>query len=384
MIVNKKTVSQIQISKDALTLNTTNNRGSITIPNMGSFTILSFINNTVTAKGSDKNADLTVIFHLINPMNLKNFDNTLYPWFISSTVNAVVSIYFKNTLLIKFSSYRICLNNNNQEDCLSKPIDPVIYTVVKAGDIFREYPPLTYDLTAYNIITSDLYTYADQLITVSNSSPLTTSNQVYHDSLKFYYGGTVSFAIKRVYLSPTGNDILTRLSDRIDVQLIDLNGIPNTSIATSITIKSFDQDYLKNPAMTSKFTPRGIFIFFYKYLKNNSNTKYHYTNDYINGQDGSIFTKNAFNLYDKDNNSNSVANNFFSNTDSEYPISDGQSQNISYSNIDQVSIINNNGYQIQVLTKTMIPVDKKNLSGSTFNYDLTPFFSFLKPAPSSS
>jgi hypothetical protein len=320
--------------------------GSITIPNVGSLKVSLIRDATLTAY-SLKN-EFNIIVHLLNSNDPKYTSDTNRPWYINDTYNAIVTINIGDQLLLKFSIYKIL----DPE----KEINPVIYTVIKSGDIFREYPPSIYDLKTYSVITSNNYVFPSDVISIANSdyisSTLDNNTKNIYNTINdsTYYGGNISFAIRRVFLSPTGNEIFTRVSDRISLQCIK-----NDTLPSKLTIKPFSHDQAANH-LEKFFTVKATIVYFYKIFKTEVNYKYKNSN---------ISHGNTSLLLQLDNSS---SNNFFTTTDVNYPISSMQSKNMYYNDISNISKVNNITYKIAFLARQL-----PDTAGSKDSFTYVPF-----------
>jgi hypothetical protein len=94
-------------------------------------------------------------------------------------------------------------------------------------------------------------------------------------------------AIQRVFKSPTGGSIITKVSNRIELPAISNNQIP-----TNITVCSFQSDQAANN-LNSFFIPQSTILYFYKYQ--NMNVTYNYANGNIYKPNSVLNLKNSAN-----------------------------------------------------------------------------------------
>lgn len=294
--------------------------GTITVPSLGVFTVNYIVDENISAIHS-KNRQLSMHIHILRVS--EDGSDITKPWFAQTTYNAIVSIFLRDNLLIKFSSYKM----------LKKIVDPVVYAIILSGDIFREYPPPMYDLKTYDILISDKYAYPTNIITTTNfnQNPNSDSNlKTLFDRFKSGYNGNIGFSVQRIFLSPTRNEIFTRVSDKVI-----LNCIQGDMLPEYIQIAPFQSDKDTNQ-LIGFFIPKATILYFYKLT--NSSTSYDFIHKGINTV--SSIGKPGLGL---DNTSyTNAASDFF--TDNTSSILKGMSANIEYNNIDDIEQINRNTY----------------------------------------
>lgn len=307
--------------------------GTITIPKIGVFQINFIVDENINAYHI-KNKSLSMHIHIlrVNKDSQEDIDVVTKPWFTNSTYTSIVSIFMQNTLLVKFSSYKM----------LSDKVDPVVYTIIKGGDIFREYPPPLYDLKTYKVLISDNYVYPPNCITVDsfNVNPnkdASTKNSF--DKLKSFYGdyGNIGFSIRRVFTSPSNNEIWTRISNNIV-----LNCIQGGMMANNIKITSFQADKDANN-LVGFFIPKATILYFYQLTK--SSTSYSFEDPTVN----IVNTATALSLQDV--HGTNASDNFFTSTANS--ITKPQNKNMAYNNIKNVQKVNNSTYTIRMVGREL-------------------------------
>jgi hypothetical protein len=309
--------------------------GTITVPYLGVFNINYIVDENITAKHS-KNEQLSIHVHILRVS--QDGSDITKPWFAQTTYNAIISIFLKDSLLIKFSSYKM----------LKETVDPIVYAIIISGDIFREYPPPMYDLKTYDVLISNKYSYPSNIISISDFSlnPQSDSNlDKLYTILNTNYNGKIKFAIQRVFLSPSGNEIFTRISDDIPPLIC----IQNKMLPTNIQVAPFQSDKDANK-LVGFFIPKATILYFYKLT--NSSTSY----DFIDTTLRTVSTQTSLGLQN-DYNINAL-DNFF--TDPSASIFKDNNQNISYNNIDEVKQINNSTYTMVFCSRML-----SNLKDST-------------------
>ena len=292
-------------------INSKNNRFG-TINFMGSdFDIILALDKNITAVCTSLNI-LNIHIELMNKFTEDNNININKPFFIPNTPNAIISIFFGDFMIFKYASYKVYNNKIGAE----------VYRIIKARDYIIEQPPPIYDFKTYNTLIGN-YLFPQNYITVKFG---TTNTNIYN-KINSSYNTNIKFSIQRVFSSPTGNDIITKNSDPIDVICLYNNQIP-----TTINIVPFSQDRDAN-SLISFFQPKETILYFYKII--NVNTSYGYNNSNLNG-----VTSSVFNLQNN-------ANNMFQ------PI-------IQYNNLNSVQQINTNTYKMTLVSRV-----KSNLNDPT-------------------
>ena len=126
---------------------------------------------------------------------------------IQNVPNAIVTIYFGNMLLTKFTSYKIYNNT----------VGGQVYRIIASNDIYIDSPPPTFDFATYNVLVGK-YQYPSKFASLkmggtnSNILPIIQKN----------YLGKLQFSIQRIFMSPAiaqGNgeptQIITKMSNPI-------------------------------------------------------------------------------------------------------------------------------------------------------------------------
>jgi hypothetical protein len=288
----------INITENAQNVGTKKNHvyGNITIKSE-EYNIIYMLNkNMVCVDPNNINKNVHIVFN--NIYTNKN------PTDKYSTVKyCIVTQLIKNSIINKWQSFwfeTICQ-------------DHFLYNIVKDSSTtaIENDPAEVYDLTTYNKIVGD-YKYPSNYLTVDYG----ISNKDILDKINSKYNEGIKFAIQRVFKSPTGNEIITKISDPIVIEGTRYGTIPNNIIISSFT-EDKDINNLKN-----YFKPLSTILYFYKLQVIDV------TYDYSDKQLVTVGSS-AFNL-------NNNATNMYQ-------------PNVQYNNLNTVEQLNNSQYQITLL-----------------------------------
>jgi len=248
----------------SITLNETpllNNYGNLLFNN-NVYIITFFNNNNLTATMKNFNGTLSnITVHIVFYNNFTDNKDIKLKSEISNKdiFNSVISVFNGNNLITKYISFKV---DNNK-------IKSELYIIISTKNIYINEPPEKYDLTAYKKIINN-YIFPSNFI----SANFGVTNSTVFDTLKQKYNSSIKFCIQRVFYSPSSkNEIITKISPNIDINVIYNNQIPQ-----NINICEFNSDKLANN-LTSFFTPKSTILYFYKlqsivpsynYLNNNT------------------------------------------------------------------------------------------------------------------
>ena len=165
---------------------------------------------------------------------------------VPQTLNCVVSFFIMNLLIFKFVSYKVYNNK----------VSPDLYQIIKLKDIFINEPKPVYDFETYHILVGN-YLFPNDYISYSFNG---TDPQIL-ETINSKYHGRIKYSIKRVFESPTGNEIITKNSTPIL-----LNSVDNGRIPENIIIKPFLDDKQTNNLL-SFFKPKATLLYFYKLIR---------------------------------------------------------------------------------------------------------------------
>ena len=222
-----------------------NNFGTISFLDIN-FNISYVLNENIIAISPDIPL-LNIHIKLVNNFTDEN-KNISKDFYKTDTPMAIISIYMNDFLIYKYISYKIFNNKVGAE----------LYRVIKSGDFIIDKPPQLYDFKTYDILIND-YKYSDNYIKfnfgINDKDKLNLIKEKYNSSIKF--------SIQRVFSSPTGNEIVTRISEPIL-----LNAINNNNIPKEIEISSFNKDKEANK-LINFFKPKYTNLYVYKFTENN-------------------------------------------------------------------------------------------------------------------
>lgn len=215
--------------------------------------------------------------------------------YIESTLNSIVTIYVGTAISYKYYSYKVYNAKANGE----------LYRAILTKDYYVVQPPEIYDYSTYDIIVGD-YQYPPNIITLTYG----VTNTSILDKLLSSYRDGIKFCIQRIYKSPTGGTITTKMS-----KPLLLPAIKNSTIIDNITVDSFAADRSINDFKTF-FEPYQTILYFYKLI--NVDVTYTFTDpNYISvGSSTFNLNNNATNMYQPTvqfNNLNTVQQNNNSN-----------------------------------------------------------------------
>jgi len=277
------TVDSNYIASNLLEISLNNNTNTGTITNYGTvtynnqtYTIIFLLNNVLTAvvyNSSGQETNETMSINFFNNYTQEGQVNINPPFYKPEEFNSAVSIFNGNTLITKFASYKVYNNNT---------VGSELYRIIIAQAYQINTSPPVYDYPTYNVII-DNYQYPPNFITFTFG----TSNSGVINTLNTYYQNNISMAIQRVFTSPTGASITTKVSKRIE-----LSAVSNNQIPTNITVCSFQSDQATNN-LNSFFTPKSTILYFYKYQ--NMTVTYDYANGNISKPNSVLNLKNSAN-----------------------------------------------------------------------------------------
>jgi len=267
--------------------------GQITIKSE-KYNIIYMLNkNMVGIDPNNKNKNVHILFN--NIYTNKNPDDKY-----NTVKYCIVTQLLNNNILYKWQAFwfkSIC-----QGDFLYNIVQDSSSTLI-AND-----PAEVYDLTTYNKIVGD-YKYPSNYLSVNYG----ISNQNILDKINTNYKDGIKFAIQRVFESPTGSEIITKLSTPVVIQ-----GTLNGTIPNNIIISSFSEDKDVNN-LKNYFVPLKTILYFYKLI--DVQVTYDYSDKNLVTVPSSAFSlnNNATNMYQS---------------------------NVQYNNLNTVEQINNSQYQI--------------------------------------
>ena len=229
------------------------------------------------------------------------------------TFNSIVSFFSGKIQTTKFASYKVYTDNNQNI------VGGELYRIIKSKDIYIDQPSPLYDYNVYDTIINDYKLSSEYIKTIFGIINVDVLNTINNK-----YDGNIYFCMQRVFKSPadSSKELITRMSEKIKVNVIQNNMIPN-----SLEIVSFNNDKIENK-LNNMFNPKAALLYFYKL--NNINTSYSY-------KDSSTITQPQSVLNLQNN-----AQNMFNST-------------LSYNDLKSVTKINNNNYIITLVGK--YPID---------------------------
>ena len=325
-------ILSIDITSNNITANNNNqNYGTISIINIetknviGITNITSILNNTIITSGytvsesgfNVPNSGMIIEFvGLLDSTKKSEIEKEVY--YTNQTQVAIVYVYIGNSMIAKYASYKI-YNNQVSSD---------VFKILISQSFNINNLPQVYDYDTYNVIINS-YVFPDNSIKFNFSD---NTNNTIVNTIKKNYLGKITFAIQRVYSSPTGNEIITNLSQSFKLSALRVNKSGElTIIPDSIEIVPVSTDITVNK-LKSSFKPIRTIIYFFKF-DSISNVKYGYS-------DNSLISVNS-----------SVMN--FSNN--------GQSMfapKIQYNHID--TVYQNNTYKYNITLLTTVTNDMKD------------------------
>lgn len=290
----------INIKENAQNIGTKENYvyGQITIRSQ-SYDIIYILNkNMVCVDPNNKNNNVHILFNNIytNKNPADNYNTVKY---------CIVTQLLNNTILYKWQAFwfvSICR-------------DDFLYNIVQnsSSTLIQNEPAEIYDFATYNKIVGD-YKYPDNYLRINYG----VSNQDILNKINTNYKDGIKFAIQRVFKSPTGSEIITKLSDPVLLQ-----GTNNSTIPNNIIISSFSEDKDVNN-LKNYFIPLKTILYFYKL--HDVLVTYDYSDKNLETVASSVFelNNNATNMYQP---------------------------NVQYNNLNTVEQINNSQYQIFLVGK---------------------------------
>jgi hypothetical protein len=222
-----------------------NNFGTISFLD-NNFNITYILNENIVAVSPDIPL-LNIHIKFVNNFTDENKDINL-DFYKTDSPMAIVSIYINDFLAYKFVSYKVYNNKVGAE----------LYRIIKSGDFIVTKTPQIYDFNTYNILIND-YKYPQNYIKFNFG----INDKHKLNVIKEKYNGNIKFSIERVFASPTGNEIVTKISTPVL-----LNAINNNNIPKNIEIVPFSNDKQANN-LINFFKPKYTNLYFYHFTENN-------------------------------------------------------------------------------------------------------------------
>lgn len=307
---NATNLMTINIDK-IISYDNTNNFGTINILDT-IFNISYILNENIVAFSPDFPL-LSIHIKLINNFTDKNKDISK-DFYKTDTPMCIMSIYINDMLAYKYISYKIFDNKVGAE----------LYRIIKSGDFIIDKPPQLYDFETYDILIND-YKYSDNYIKFNFG----IADKDKLNLIKEKYNNFIKFSIQRVFASPTGNEIVTKISKPILLNAVD----NNNNIPKTIEINSFSKDKEANK-LVNFFKPKYTYLYIYKFAENN--VKYNFG-------DTNLINMPATRLNLK-NNSNKMFN-----------------SQLAYNNLNSVEKISTNSYKKTLIKKLNSDLDNPTI-----------------------
>jgi hypothetical protein len=257
----------------------------------------------LTGKAKNQNLSISILFN----NKIGKTASADVPLKDPNTFNGVMSIYIDNTLIYKFSIYKV---NDDQ----TAPDD--LCRIIQSRNILIDQPPPIYDFKTYNIILNN-YKFPSNYLSIVD---LTINTDILN-VIQRKYAGKIQFAIQRVFYSPASQnkEIISYLSEPIVLNCIDGNQIPNT-----LTVSPFELDRDINE-LDSFFTPKATILYFFKFKS--TDVTYGYKDQ---------------NLIEKPRSTMSFTNG----------ANDLMKNTIKFNNLSTVELINTNNYEVTYITRS--------------------------------
>lgn len=252
--------------------NSTNSTIYGTVTLMGTVYSITFILNENIIAVSSTNTNMSLHIKFFNIFT-DEYKKTSY---IASTLNSIVTVYVGTNVTYKYYSYKVYNNKATGE----------LYRAILTKDYYVVQPAEIYDYPAYDIIVGN-YQYPSNIITLDYG----VTNTTVYNTLTTNYGSGLTFCIQRVFNSPTGSTITTKMSSTLLLQAVQ-----NNTIINNITILSFENDRSINELKTF-FQPLQTLLYFYKFK--DVKVSYAYTDpNYITVASSTFnLNNNATNMY---------------------------------------------------------------------------------------
>jgi len=227
------------------------------------YNIININGRILTSKNTSNNT--TIQIKIINSFsNLQEEDNNQEDSsdsLVSNVLVGVVLLSVGDKITNKFAIYK--LNDKGYLD------EQAISIIQNKSHIYKIPTPL-YNMDNYYAIISNSYKYPPNFLTFEFGA----TNENIYNKLNNKYNGTLRFSIQRVYRSPLGGEITTRMSNDINIDAIKTLQIP-----TKIIISSFDNDKtLNNITNFDQFIPKFTILYFYQITNTNEIFKYNNPN----------------------------------------------------------------------------------------------------------
>jgi hypothetical protein len=311
----------IEESTDSTINSTTNTLGKLDFGDVSYNITYASSTNLVASAKDQGNLSISILFN----NKLSSSTVTEKPLNDSFYYNGIASIYIDNTLIYKYSIYKIN-NDSIASDELCR--------IIQSKNILMDQPPPIYDFKTYDIIVNN-YKFPNNFISISNW----TINKDILNVLKTKYNGQIQFGIQRVFISPasTTKEIISYISHPILLNCIDGEQIPKT-----LTVVPFQSDKSINE-LESFFSPKATILFFFK-LKNNNVTYEFADNNLIEKPSTTIKLKNG-------------ADQLMKNT-------------IKYNNINTIQQVNTNNYEVTYLTRVNSDLESSTIFSFSEIYPL--------------
>jgi hypothetical protein len=207
---------------------------------------------------SNKNASINIkIINMFNKNDDKFLNNLTYK---NNIPKCIISQFIGDLLIYQYIAYKIYNNKVGSE----------LYKIILSGDYYVAQNPPIYDYIAYNKLINN-YEYPENYIKIENYDYPNDSSDYNKiiNNLKDKYSNTLKFCIQRVFHSPTGADIVTKLSKAINIKMVNSGKLPS-----KLKIVSFKDDKEKNN-LKSFFKPKSTII--YCYIFSNTDENYDYS-----------------------------------------------------------------------------------------------------------
>jgi len=244
------------------------------------FKIVSILNGTIIAVLGD----IPLLSIQMSFTNIFTDTTNINPSYnnITHVPNAIVTIYFDQFLLTKFTSYKIYNNT----------VGGKVYGIITSEDIYIDSPPPTFDFATYNVLVGN-YQYPPSYAFLEMNG----TNSTMGTRIQNKYLGNLQFSIQRVFMSPA-----TMSSNGSPAQIITIMSEPLQlkvspgEIPSQLVIVPFEQDKIEND-LSNFFEPIGTILYFYQYI--NKEPLYIFSNE-------NLITHPASSILKYKNNANSM------------------------------------------------------------------------------
>ena len=183
------------------------------------------------------------------------------PFYTTETPMCMITLFSNDILTSKHVSYKV----------YNALVGAEVYRIILAKDYYAIQPLEKYNFKVYDILTSKDYKYPQNYIYPKfgvNYSSGTSEDRDAYNLIKTKYNNNLKFSIKRVFQSPTGNEIITTVSQPQTISVISGSEIPK-----ELRVKSFNDDKIANN-LTDFFIPKYTKVYFYKLTDTNISYDY--------------------------------------------------------------------------------------------------------------